>query len=257
MGARLRGESRQVKPCASRKRFELTDAGRRCVALTFGLSLLVQTANGMPAEEFGPAELERIASHGPWPPAWSPDPGNRASGNSAAIRLGHDLFFEPRLSANGRVACATCHQAGAASRTAAPRRAAWQPAHATRRAVQRAPPALVRLGRRPRQPLVGQPAPHPRSAGNGRKRGAHALAYCVAMPPWPATTPRPSANRPRPTTRHFLVNLAKAIAAWQETLVSPPTAFDRFRDALARGNAAAAAAYPAAAQRGQPKRPVM
>jgi cytochrome c peroxidase len=48
----------------------------------------------------------------------------------------------------------------------------------------------------------------------------------------------------------LLVNVAKAIAAWQETLVSPPTAFDRFRDALARGNAEAAAAYPAAAKRG-------
>jgi len=48
----------------------------------------------------------------------------------------------------------------------------------------------------------------------------------------------------------LLVNIAKAIAAWQETLVSPPTAFDRFRDGLARQDAAAVAAYPAAAKRG-------
>jgi cytochrome c peroxidase len=48
----------------------------------------------------------------------------------------------------------------------------------------------------------------------------------------------------------FLVNLAKAIAAWQETLVSPPTPFDRFREALADKDAAAAASYPQAARRG-------
>jgi cytochrome c peroxidase len=98
-----------MKPCASHKRCTLTEARLWRIALALGLSLLVQAASATPAEEFSPAERERIASHGPWPQAWSPDPGNRASGNAAAIRLGHDLFFEPRLSANGRVGCATCH----------------------------------------------------------------------------------------------------------------------------------------------------
>jgi cytochrome c peroxidase len=70
------------------------------------------------------------------------------------------------------------------------------------------------------------------------------------MPPLPATTPRRSARRPVAGDPALLANVAKAIAAWQETLVSPPAAFDRFRDALARGNAEAAAAYPAAAKRG-------
>ncbi|MGE4220988.1 MAG: cytochrome-c peroxidase, partial [Alphaproteobacteria bacterium] len=43
---------------------------------------------------------------------------------------------------------------------------------------------------------------------------------------------------------------AKALAAFQETLVSPRTPFDDFRDALAAGDAAAQAHYPAAARRG-------
>jgi cytochrome c peroxidase len=47
-----------------------------------------------------------------------------------------------------------------------------------------------------------------------------------------------------------LVAVGKALAAYQATLVSPRTAFDRFRDALARGDPVAAAAYPQAAQRG-------
>ena len=46
------------------------------------------------------------------------------------------------------------------------------------------------------------------------------------------------------------LDLAKALAAYQATLVSPRTAFDDFRDALARGDERAAARYPEAAQRG-------
>lgn len=45
-----------------------------------------------------------------------------------------------------------------------------------------------------------------------------------------------------------LVNVAKALAAFQETLRSPRTAFDRFRDALVEGGDDGA--YPAAARRG-------
>jgi cytochrome c peroxidase len=47
-----------------------------------------------------------------------------------------------------------------------------------------------------------------------------------------------------------LVGAAKALAAFQETLVTGRTPFDDFRDALERGDAAAAARYPIAAQRG-------
>jgi cytochrome c peroxidase len=47
-----------------------------------------------------------------------------------------------------------------------------------------------------------------------------------------------------------LVNVAKALAAFQETIVTGRTPFDDFRDALERSDAAAMARYPAAAQRG-------
>jgi cytochrome c peroxidase len=47
-----------------------------------------------------------------------------------------------------------------------------------------------------------------------------------------------------------LVDAAKALAAFQETISSGPTRFDEFRDALARGDSDAAARYPRAAQRG-------
>ena len=48
----------------------------------------------------------------------------------------------------------------------------------------------------------------------------------------------------------MLVNIAKALAAFQETIVSGRTPFDDFRDAMARGDRAAMARYPVAARRG-------
>jgi cytochrome c peroxidase len=47
-----------------------------------------------------------------------------------------------------------------------------------------------------------------------------------------------------------LAGIGKALAAFQETLLSGRSPFDDFRDALAKGDRAAAARYPAAAQRG-------
>lgn len=58
---------------------------------------------------------------GDWPRAWVDEgvafvePGALATpapapGEAARARLGQRLFFDPRLSANGRVACASCHR---------------------------------------------------------------------------------------------------------------------------------------------------
>lgn len=203
-----------------------------------------------PAEEFSAAELERIATHGPWPQAWSPDPGNRVSGNAAAIRLGHDLFFEPRLSGNGRVACATCHQPAQG----------FQDGRATGHGLAtgtRNTPGLLNVRHQRWFGWDGghdnlwsaslRPVVDPREMGGSAARTARLLHgnanlschYTAAFGKGPA------AGDPA-----LLVNVSKAIAAWQEALVSPPTAFDRFRDALARKDAAAVAAYPAAAKRG-------
>ena len=52
------------------------------------------------AQVLGPQAL------GPLPPVVAP-PGNPPS--SAKIRLGKELYFDPRLSADGTISCATCH----------------------------------------------------------------------------------------------------------------------------------------------------
>ena len=46
-----------------------------------------------------------LASLGPVPS----DPSNRHADDTAAARLGHRLFFDTRLSATGKVSCASCH----------------------------------------------------------------------------------------------------------------------------------------------------
>lgn len=43
-------------------------------------------------------------------PELDPDPTNRVADLPAAAQLGHQLFFDTRLSANGAVSCATCHR---------------------------------------------------------------------------------------------------------------------------------------------------
>ena len=42
--------------------------------------------------------------------ALPPDPSNRYADDPRAADMGHRLFFDTRLSANGAVACATCHR---------------------------------------------------------------------------------------------------------------------------------------------------
>lgn len=43
-------------------------------------------------------------------PPLPPDPSNKVADNPGAVSLGHRLFFDTRLSANGKVSCASCHQ---------------------------------------------------------------------------------------------------------------------------------------------------
>ncbi len=57
------------------------------------------------------AELQQIASLSlaALPPL-PPDPSNAVADDPRAAEFGHRLFFDPRLSANGNISCATCHQ---------------------------------------------------------------------------------------------------------------------------------------------------
>jgi cytochrome c peroxidase len=80
------------------------------------LALLVVAA-GLAVAAFWPrapqwTAEERAAIAGLWIgnlPPLPADPSNRVADDPAAAALGHRLFFDTRFSANGEVACATCH----------------------------------------------------------------------------------------------------------------------------------------------------
>jgi cytochrome c peroxidase len=200
---------------------------------------------------FSDAEVAQILSHGPWPPEQSRDPSNRVSGQAAAIDLGGRLFFDTRLSRNNDRACATCH---------VPERSFTD---GKKRAVgiavgDRNTPTLMnpRLQRwyghdGAADSLWSQsllPMLNPRELGSEptkiaeivRRDADFACRYEKAF------GAKPQAG----DDEAVMVNMGKALAAFQETLVSERTAFDDFRDALARGDRAAAVKYPLAAQRG-------
>ena len=56
-------------------------------------------------EDLGTLRSLSIRAAGPPPP----DPSNRFAEDPRAVALGKRLFFDTRLSSNGKVACATCH----------------------------------------------------------------------------------------------------------------------------------------------------
>jgi len=55
-------------------------------------------------------ERARLMRLGPLPPVPA-SPTNAVADDPRAVALGHRLFFDTRLSADGQVACATCHEA--------------------------------------------------------------------------------------------------------------------------------------------------
>jgi cytochrome c peroxidase len=72
--------------------------------------LLVYASPVLPDSRWSDAELAllRLQWIGSLPPL-PDDPGNRFADNPDAAGLGQKLFFDQRLSANGKISCATCH----------------------------------------------------------------------------------------------------------------------------------------------------
>jgi cytochrome c peroxidase len=198
--------------------------------------------------DFSKGEIAKILQHGPWPPPLRPDPSNRVSGKPAAIALGEKLFFEPRLSGPGSVLCATCHAPFRAFQDGKARAFGLQE-------VARNTPTVVdarfyrwfgwdgaqdSLWAQSIRPLLdpkemdASPA-HVAQVVRTIFPKEYAQAFGRAVPP---------------SDEDVLVDAGKALAAFQETLVSERTTFDVFRDALARNDFASMNGYPLAAQRG-------
>jgi cytochrome c peroxidase len=249
----LQGESTGVISGLERKRRFAIRVARAAVgaawALLAGTSPAEQDLAAQPV--FIDSEIRIILSHGPWPAFAPPDPSNRVSGKPDAIELGTRLFFDQRLSAKGTVACASCH---------VPERN-WSD-NLTRGVgmseVDRNTPTLMNvaasrwygwdgasdsLWSQSLRPILDERelAATPRHVAQlVRNDEQLSCRYRKAF----GTPPSPTDDEA------VLIGVGKALAAFQETLVSGRTPFDRFRDALAGAGRAPAETYSEPAQRG-------
>src|SRR5688572_32348686 len=198
------------------------------------------------ATPFTKEEVAKIIQHGPWPPQRSRDPSNRVSGKPEAIAFGEKLFFEPRLSGTGSVLCATCHVPFRAFQDGRPRAFGLEE-------VDRNTPSVlnVRFYR-----WYGWDGAHDslwsqslRPLLDSREMDASAAHVAKVLRKLFSREYETAFARAVPAAdEEVLVDAGKALAAFQETLVSGRTPFDEFRNALERGDQAFN--YPAAAQRG-------
>ncbi len=220
------------------------------LALYALLAASLARAAGEAPIPFSDDEIARIVAHGPWPPPFTRDPSNRVSGDPYAIDLGRHLFSDVRFSPNHYVACVACHQRDRAFTDTLARGHALAP-------VDRNTQSLANLRLQRWYGWGGtadslwmqtiRPILDPRELGST----VHVVAEGMRTGDGMACRYQAAFKRPVPADDELvLVDVAKALAAFQETLTTGRTPFDDFRDALASGDRTAQARYPQAAQRG-------
>ncbi|MDA1098476.1 MAG: hypothetical protein O2967_05770 [Proteobacteria bacterium] len=196
-------------------------------------------------------ERATILSHGPWPPGIAPDSTNRVSGEASAIALGERLFADPRLSSTGTVACATCHVAALAFTDGQPLGRGLRPLVRNTPTVLNArfnrwygwAGAVDTLWGASIRPLLA-----PSEMAATEDHVARLLVADAALASLFKTAFGVNSNAL--PAGEILVAVGKALAAFQETLMTGRTPFDAFRDALASNDGTAMARYTQSAQRG-------
>ncbi|HEY8595224.1 MAG TPA: cytochrome c peroxidase [Devosiaceae bacterium] len=210
-------------------------------------------------------------------PRLRPDPSNRVSDDPAAARFGQALFFDKRLSGNGQVACATCHDPDRQFQDGLP--LAKGIGTTARRAMPIAgtaySPFMFWDGRRDSQwaQALG-PLESAVEHGTDRTAVAHQVVanyaenYRSLFGPLPDLSAVPASASPlgsaesrqawaemtaeqQDQVNTVFANIGKAIAAFERLQMPKRGRFDAYADAIAQGNAAAAnAAFSASEQRG-------
>lgn len=190
-------------------------------------------------------ELDTALAHGPWPPALKTDPSNRVSGNEQAIEFGRQLFFTPLLSTNKQLSCASCHhpqQAFANGPANLPADRDTQTVINTR---------FNRwFGWDGQNDNLWAQSIRPITSPAEMNLPVEAVRDVIANPAFQTQYNGLFGDASQQEDTQLLVNVGKALAAFQETLVSGTTAFDDFRAAIAAQDWERAADYPVAAQRG-------
>lgn len=206
-------------------------AGAAALVATFGL---VQVFGGG-AQGWSAEQRQRIASLSLSAlPVLPPDPSNAVADDPAAAALGKALFFDTRLSSNGKVACATCHD---------PQKQ-FQDGIAVGHGVG--------TGNRRTMPIAGT-AYSPWMFWDGRADSQWAQALGPLENPLEHGSDRTAivatvaanyteeykavfgaAPAAQPVDRAF-ANVGKAIAAFERTIAPQRTRFDTYADAIGRG----------------------
>ena len=193
------------------------------------------------------------------------DPSNRVADDPAAARLGEALFFDMRLSGNGRVACASCHL---------PERQ-FQDGLALARGVgttNRRTMPIAGMGHSPwlfwdgrKDSLWSQAlGPLESAVEHGTDRTAiawlvaahYAQSYQQVFGPFPSLEglpPRAAPSGPadmvaawegmdesaRDAANRVFANVGKAIAAFERSILPGQSRFDRYASALSSGQTSA------------------
>jgi cytochrome c peroxidase len=202
------------------------------------------------APDFSPEEKKKILAHGPWPPKLARDPSNRVSGRIEAVAFGERLFFEPRLSGTGTVPCSGCHVPGREWQDGRPRGIGLAEVDRNTQGLMNvrfqrwfgwdgAGDSLWAQSIRPLLDEREMASSAPHVARLLREDPSYRRGYERVF------------QRPPPSDdEELLADAGKALAAFQETLVTGRTPFDEFRDALERNDLEGMRRYPAAARRG-------
>lgn len=205
---------------------------RAATVLLAAAALVAACAGGARADDAGWTPAERRVLRSLWIGSSSPipdDPSNAYDTDPRAAALGRRIFFDPSFSANGKLACATCHPEDASFQDRKP------VAEGAGRLLRRSMPLLgvgyntwfFWDGRKdslwsqaatPIENTIELALTRPDVA---RWVERHARAdYVAVFGAWPAEPRTEDA-----TTRVF-VNVAKAIAAFVRTIVPGPARFD-------------------------------
>src|ERR687897_2439248 len=84
---------------------------KRTVRIAVGLLVTMACTAALRANGWTPAQVEELRTM--WIGSLEPvpsDPTNKFADDERAANLGRSLFFDKRLSKDGRVSCATCHR---------------------------------------------------------------------------------------------------------------------------------------------------
>jgi cytochrome c peroxidase len=250
------------------------------IAFTVSISMAVERASAL---EFTAEEIRKIRQHSPLGPPPS-DNTNRFADDPAAAHLGQFLFFDKRLSAGGDVSCATCHDPRLGFANAASK-GTGTGGLTTPRHV----PTLLNIaynrwffwdGRADSAwSQATQPLENPSEHGSDRLQIVHLVSrtseirnsyeavfgvlpdvsdpkrFPAQAAPIPDHLPRARAWKAmsaadQETVNRIFTNLAKAIAAYEQTLMSRDSPFDRFVAQLGSDPPDAASALSESAQRG-------